>query len=313
MRTTAEVKHRRKFSATSRKLVARCDWRGFSYLFKSHFWKDLWFTINEDHCWGMAAELSYSFLLAFFPFLIFLSSLISLLPLDAGILSLLLDEFRRFLPSQTNQDIRDLIVHLNTWQGGRLALFWVALSLWVASIGLNGLAAVLNRAYGARERRSFLKVRILAMGVTLAMSFFILLAGILLFFGDELNRFIVGFAPGRSILIGWIMKGIYTLIRWGLIFSILNLGLQIVYYTLPATRLPWRFFSPGSILTTTGWLLGSLVFTRYINYFADYQRLYGSLASLIILMFWFYYSSLFLLLGGEIDSEIFRHRAGSVD
>ena len=289
--------------------IRSVDWRGFAYLLKPRFWSEFWTTINEDHVWGMSAELSYSFLLAFFPFLIFLASIIGLTSIDPRILALILDDFRHFMPNQTNQEIQELLAQLKIWQGGQMALLWILLALWIASLGLNGLAAVLNRAYGVREKRSFWWVRGLALVVTVAMSFFIVLAGALLFFGDEFNRVVAGLAPGDSALAAGLLQFLYTLIRWSLIFCLLNLGLQMIYYALPATRLPWRFFSPGSILTTTGWLLGSLVLAIYIYRFADYQRLYGSLASLVILLIWFYYASLLLLLGGEIDSEIHRLRA----
>ena len=286
-------------------MMASGDWKGFSYFLRPRFWGELWTTINEDHVWGMSAELSYSFLLAFFPFLIFLASVVSLSPIDPRILALILDDFRHFMPNQTNLEIQDLLANLKTWQGGQLALLWILLALWVASIGLNGLAAVLNRAYGVKEKRSFGKVRVLALLVTVAMSFFIVLAGGLLLFGDEFNRVVAGWAPDSAFAAG-LLQSLYALIRWTLIFCLLNLGLQMIYYTLPATRFPWRFFSPGSVLTTTGWLLGSLIFAAYIDHFADYQRLYGSLGSLVVLMIWFYCACVLLLLGGEIDSEIHR-------
>ena len=310
MRITADKINLNQAGDSTGRMMSSSDWEGFSYFLRPQFWRELWTTINEDHVWGMAAELSYSFLLAFFPFLIFLASVISLSPIDPRILALILDDFRHFMPNQTNLEIQDLLAHLKTWQGGQLALLWILLALWVASIGLNGLAAVLNRAYGVKEKRSFGRVRGLALLVTVAMSFFIVLAGALLFFGDEFNRVVVGWAPG-SVLAAGLLQFLYALIRWSLIFCLLNLGLQMIYYTLPATRLPWRFFSPGSVLTTTGWFLGSLIFANYIDRFADYQRLYGSLGSLVILMIWFYCASLLLLLGGEIDSEIHRHRTHS--
>jgi membrane protein len=99
------------------------------------------------------------------------------------------------------------------------------------------------------------------------------------------------------------------------IFLLLNIGLQIVYFTLPARRLPWKLISPGSLVATLLWIGASMGFRFYVDGFADYQRVYGSLGALIVLMFWFYISSLLLLVGGEIDSEIYRLRReeGRVD
>ncbi len=153
------------------------------------------------------------------------------------------------------------------------------------------------------------RVRGLSVVVTLKVSIFVILSGLLLFLGDDLSRLTIERLPlaGESLLLP-ILRMIYSGIRWLLILVFLNLGIQIVYFALPARRLPWRLFSPGSVVASLGWLLGSLAFAFYINSFADYQRMYGSLGDLVILMIWFYFSSLFLLVGGEMDSEVFSCR-----
>ena len=93
------------------------------------------------------------------------------------------------------------------------------------------------------------------------------------------------------------------------ITRLLNVGVQIMYYALPARRFPWRLISPGGILATTGSVFGTLIFRRYVNvFFENFEMLWGSLSALIALMVWFYICSFCLLVGGEIDSEIFKMR-----
>jgi membrane protein len=107
------------------------------------------------------------------------------------------------------------------------------------------------------------------------------------------------------------LQTIYSASRWILLFFFLNLGIQIAYCSLPAQRLVWTLVSPGSVIASLCWILGSRAFAFFVNRlvgFETYQQLYGSLATLILLMIWLYLSSFFLLLGGEINSEIFRLR-----
>ncbi len=288
----------------------RLDFRAFRQLTRGSFWSRLWDEINEDHCWGMAAELSYYFLLAFFPFLIFLSALIAAVPLEKDLLYRMLNELNRFLPNRTQLQVSEVVRNFTGWQGTSLAFLWASVALWAASLGLNGMVGVLNRAYRVKDKRSYFWVRGLSIVVTVAVSLFIVISGVLLFFGDDFAKLAIQRIPfpDEIVWLPWAVSFFYSVVRWALIFLFLNLGIQMVYYALPARRLPWRLLSPGSVLVSVGWLLGSLAFSYYVNSFANYQRMYGSLGDLIILMIWFYYSSLFLLVGGEMDSEIFRLR-----
>ncbi|MDA2923413.1 YihY/virulence factor BrkB family protein [Acidobacteria bacterium AH-259-L09] len=290
----------------------RLDLDAFQYLSKGKFWKDLWKEMDGDDCWGTAAQLSYYFLLAFFPFLIFLSALIGLIPLEPGLLEKMLLEMHQFLPERTYTWVRNIAVNLvNSGNTGVLSL-GILLALWWASIAFNGIGGVLNRAYAIRDPRSYFKVRLVAVGVTILVSIFVINSGILLFFGDWLiklllSRITIEPYPSFRAHLGTI----YSASRWILIFLLLNIGIQIVYSALLARRLPWTLLSPGSMIATLGWIVGSRGFAFCVNRFVSYeiyQRLYGSLGTLIVLMIWFYLSSFFLLLGGEINSEIYHVR-----
>ena len=170
----------------------------------------------------------------------------------------------------------------------------------------------LNRALAIQETRSYVKIRLLSVGVTILVSLFVITSGILLFFGDWLIQLFlqrITVAPYPSFQAH--LATIYTATRWILIFVFLNVGMQIVYSFLPAQRLVWTLISPGSVIASLCWILGSRSFAFFVNRFVafeTYQRLYGSLATLILLMLWLYLSSFFLLVGGEINSEIFRLR-----
>ncbi len=292
------------------------DLPAFIYVRKGRFWIDLWYEINRDDCWGLAAQLSYYFLLAFVPFLLFLIAFVSLIPVDPGLQQQLMTTLSRVLPDTAFMLVRGILLGLiNANDSGVLSLGLV-LTLWSASRAFAGMVGVLNRAYEAMETRSFFRVQLLAVGVTMLFSIFVIASAVLLFFGDVFTNLLlsIGIIESSARWQSYI-KGVYWAARWATIFALLNVGIQIAYYTLPAKRMPWRYFSPGSIIATLGWVFASKGFSWYANSLADYQRVYGSLGALIVLMVWFYLSSFFLLIGGEIDSEIYRIRKdlGRVD
>lgn len=277
----------------------KLDLPAFRWLLVGRFWLRLWDEVDRDDCWGMAAQLSYYFLLAFFPLLIFLSALISFLPVVPNVLERLLDDVFLLMPRRSHSFVRGIIDNLLYSRAeGTLTLALLS-ALWFASTAFNGMISLLNRAYQVQEHRSYLRTRSLAIGVTLIVSVFLVLSGVLLFFGDW--------------LIGWAQRNVsavlpYGLIRWVIVFFLLNVGIQIVYYALPAKRLPLKWLSPGSILATLGLIFGSLAFRAYVSHFGDYQRLWGGLSAVIALMLWFYLCSFCLVLGGEVDSEVHKLR-----
>ena len=260
----------------------------------------------------MAARLSFYFLLAFFPFLIFLSALIGFIPLEAGFLNRILLEMHGFLPERTYTWVRDFTIDLVNSQDSGVASVGILLALWWASIAFRGMVGVFNRALAIQETRPYLKVQLVVVGVTILVSLFVVTSGVLLFLGDWLIQLLMQqITVDLYPLFRAHLQTIYAASRWILIFAFLNIGMQIVYSALPARPLPWTLVSPGSAVASLCWICGSRSFAFFVNRFVGYetyQKLYGSLGTLILLMIWLYLSSFFLLLGGEINSEIFRLR-----
>ena len=296
--------------------LIKLDLQAFYYLTKREFWLALWKEISGDDCWGMAARLSFYFLLAFFPFLIFLSALIGFIPIEPGLLDKILVEMNQFLPERTYIWVRAFTLDLISHQNKGVVSMGILLALWWASVGFSGMVGDLNRALAIQETRSYVRIRLLAIGVTILVSLFVIASGILLFFGDWLIQLFlqrITVTPYPSFQAH--LAAIYTVTRWILIFIFLNIGMQIVYSALPARPLPWTLLSPGSAIFSLCWILGSSGFAVFVNRFVDYeiyQELYGSLGTLILLMLWLYLSSFFLLIGGEVNSQVnlFREKLG---
>src|SRR4030042_1015391 len=221
------------------------DLRAFRYLARGRLWLDLWRQINYDDCWGLAAQLSYFFLLAFIPFLIFLLAFVGFLPIDPQLQNQVLTALDRVLPDTASKLISGIVRNLmNSTDSGVLSI-GIVLTLWSASRAFSGMVGVMNRAYEVRDKRSFFKVQLIALGVTVLFSIFVLLSTVLLFFGDALARLLLtkGAFATSSLLQSW-GQAAYWVTRWLVIFALLNIGIQIPYYTLPARRLPWRFITP---------------------------------------------------------------------
>ena len=278
------------------------DFAAFRYFSKTRFWVRIWHEVNEDDCWGMAAQLSYYFLLAFVPFLIFLSALIGFIPYVPDLIGLMLLDFSQVLPEASVQLVTRVIERVIYSQAQGALTFGLVAALWFASSAFNGMISLLNKAYQVRETRSYFATRLVAILVTVVVSIFLIVSGALLFFGDWLIDTLV-----KNL---W-LNTLYTSSRWVVILFLLNFGVQIVYHFLPAQRFPWTLVSPGGFLATTGWVVGSTLFRLWVNRFADLQILWGSLSALIALLAWFYICSFFLLLGGEVDSEIQKIRGES--
>ncbi|HUV12201.1 MAG TPA: YhjD/YihY/BrkB family envelope integrity protein, partial [Acidobacteriota bacterium] len=166
----------------------RVDLGAFRFLIMGKFWTRLWNEINDDNCWGMAAQLSYYFLMAFFPFLIFLSAVIGFIPVGPDVLKQFLAEFNIFMPDKTYDLVNGIVTPLLQSRAEGLLTFGILLSLWFGSLAFNGMISVLNQAYQAKETRSYLHTRSLSIFVTVVVSLFTILSMVLLFFGDWLIR-----------------------------------------------------------------------------------------------------------------------------
>ena len=287
-------------------------WDAFRYLLDSEFWSALWQDFNEDDCFGMAAQLSFFFLLAFFPFLIFLGYMISFAPLDPGLLGKILLEFHQFLPEDTYAAVDKIVFDIISVESSGILSLGIVLAWWWASVGFRAIGRVLNRAHAIKDTRSYWRVQLSAMGVAMLASLFVISSGVLLFFGDwfiEILLSRITIEPYSSFHSH--LRAIYSSSRWVLIFTFLNIGIETIYFAAPARWLPWSFLSPGGFIATLGCVLGSRIFAIYVNqmaHYQTYQKLYGSLATLILLMIWFYISSVFLLIGGEINSTVHLSR-----
>jgi membrane protein len=263
--------------------------------------REIWLEIYEGTVFTRAAELAYYFLLALFPMLIFLTSLIGFLP-DAqeNIFRALASVMPGDAMKLVHETIRDVVRN----RSGGLISFGALGALWAASGGVSAVMNALNVAYDAKEERSFWKVRLIAIGLTVSLAMLIVGGVILIMFGDRFSEWM---AARLSL-------GVAFTVFWGVVDYLLGLvfvflGLQFIYYFGPNIKQGWRWITPGAVFAVVSLIIASMLLSLYLRYGPSYSATYGSLGAVIVLMLWLYLMGAVVIIGGEINAKI-RKAAG---
>jgi membrane protein len=251
-----------------------------------------------DDCLGKAAQLSYAFLFALFPFLLFLTTLLGYLPLP-NLMEELIALLAAVLPEEVIHLLQDNIRTLVTTQHGGLLSFGIFAALWTAASAIMVMIDTLNRAYGVQEGRPFWHVGGIALLLTLGLPLFLLLSLGLLVFGPQLGGWMAA-----QIGLGALFQVLWYVLRWLVILVLLTVALAPVYSWAPAAAHAWRWVTPGSVFAILATLLTSLGFSYYVTNLGSYEATYGSIGAVIVLLTWMYLTGLFILVGGEINAAI---------
>jgi membrane protein len=252
----------------------------------------------DDDVLGLAAQLAYYFFLALFPALLFLLAVASYLPLTN-----LTDEFARlasrFVSPEVSDLVQDQMRRLANAESGGLLTFGVLGALWSSSAAIVSIVGALNRAYDIEEGRPWWKVRLLAIGLTIGVALFVLMALTLVLAGPALARYL-----GRATGLGAAAEWASLILQWPLALALIATAFSLIYYFAPDVDQDWTWVTPGAIVGTALWLIASLAFRLYISRFTDYNAAYGTIGGVIVLLLWFYVSGIALLAGAELNSEI---------
>lgn len=263
--------------------------------------KRVWNEVQEDNVFGRAAELSYYFLLALFPLLIFLTSAIGLiLGSGTGTRHALFDYLGRIVPPSAFQLIDATMWEVSTASSGGKLSFGILAALWAASNGMGAITETLNVAYDVTETRPWWKTRLVAVSLTIALSVLIIGSLVLVIAGGRIADGLAGtFGLGAAFAIAW------KIIQWPIVLACLILAFALIYYFAPDIRdQAWKWLTPGAVIGVVLWLAVSFALRIYLGYFDSYSKTYGSLGAVIVLMLWLYLTGAAILVGGEVNSEI---------
>ena len=268
-------------------------------------WKELgrrvWSEMQEDEVTGRAAQLSYYFLLALFPALLFLTSLLGYFAGEDSDLRVSLFRYlSAVLPGEATEIISKTVTEVTQNSGGGKLSFGILATVWAASNGMGAISESLNTAYDVKETRPWWRTRLVAVGLTLALSLLIITALVLVLYGHDLAELVAGkFGLGEAFEWAW------KIVQWPVVLAFVMLAFALIYYFAPDLEDPdWKWVTPGSLIAVVLWLIVSFAFKTYLSYFNSYSATYGSLGAVIILMLWFYFTGLAILVGGEVNSEI---------
>lgn len=265
------------------------------------------FTRNlmQDEIVGRANGVAFNFILAIFPAVIFLFTLIpyvsSFVP-EVNTQSIM-DFLAHFLPASMYDVIASTVLDIVSNQRGGLLTFGFLFALYLATNGMMALMRAFNACYKTDDRRGGFKMRMIATFLTLNLAFVLFLAIVLLVVGQLVLNYLLSNLSEFT----WVTDvNVYLLfvLRFIVIFVVFFLAVSTIYYFGPAIHYNWRFFSIGSFLATLVILIISYGFSYYITHFGTYNKVYGSIGVLIALMIWIQLITVVLLIGYELNASI---------
>jgi membrane protein len=265
-------------------------------------WKDIfWRTyqqINDDRLLAVAAGVVFYGLLALFPGITALVSLYGLFA-SPSTMNDHLSSMAGLLPAGGFQIFQDQVNRLSAKGGGTLSfgfIFGLGLALWSANAGMKAIMDALNVVYDEKEKRGFIKLNLVSLAFTLAAIASVLVAiGAVVVLPLLLNY--VGLSNVSEILL--------RIVRWPVLLVLIIIGLAVLYRFGPSRReARWQWLSVGSVFAAVAWLASSALLSWYLANFANYDATYGSLGAAIGLMMWMWISSIVILFGAELNSEI---------
>ena len=262
-------------------------------------------SIVKNDFFGMAAEMGFMLVVGFFPFMLFIMAVFGWMGSKSYIDPILL-ALSNIMPNQATELLETVLNQTMIFGHGELVAWIGIITSLVLSI--NGVAVILkglNRAYKVEETRSFLYTRTLSFLMVFVNIFILFLAINIIIFGKVIIMFLVGNFGLSKI---WA----YTILtlRWPLAFLALYLLAFLSYYILPDLKGNESFKRksalPGTAFFTIFWLAGSWAFSLYVNNLSTYNIVFGTIGAFFILMIWLYYTSILLLIGGEINSRVYN-------
>ena len=254
--------------------------------------------VTDDDAMGLAAQLAYYFFLALFPAILCVIALASFLPLQS-FTDDMVRSLGRFAPPAMLALIKEQMVRLANGNDGGIFTVGLLGALWSSSAAMVSMIDAMNRAYDIEESRPWWKVRLTAILLTVGMAVFIVVAFGLVVAGPQLADFL-GARLGFGVVFVWTWK----VLQWPVAFGLVVTGVGLVYYFAPDADQDFAWITPGALIATILWLIGSLAFRFYVVNFGSYEATYGTVAGVILLMLWFYLSGIVLIVGAEASAEI---------
>lgn len=255
--------------------------------------------VKKDGIFERANSVSFNFTLAIFPAILFLFTLIPYIPIP-DLNNRLMELMAQVMPDSMYEITASTIEDIISIPRSGLLSFGFLFALYMSTTGMSSLMEAFNKSYKTVEKRGFLKTKLIASALTVLMALVLVFTIVFLIVGSQMLRLIMKtgfFAEEYTIYM------INTL-QISSVFLMFLIAISSIYYLAPCIAEKWKFISPGSFFASILCFLASYGFSFYINNFGTYNKLYGSIGTLIALMIWISMLSFIILLGFELNASI---------
>lgn len=243
-----------------------------------------------------SAQMAYYWILAFFPFLIVIMSILSYTSIAE---SEFLSWIAEYVPAAIMPFIENTINQLIQYRSPTLLSFGVVVTIWSASAAVNIVIRGIHTAYSAVDGRAFWIRKLISMFYTLILAVLIAVMIVVLIFGSNIGAYVLNkFIPNDA----WYYGPIWELFRLTAPIAAILLGLYVIYKFIPRRHLKYKNVWPGTVFTSVSWYLFSFLFSIYVTHFSKYNQMYGSIGGIFILIIWLYTTGLLLLVGAEVNA-----------
>jgi membrane protein len=274
------------------------EWRGiFVRAFKGFL---------ADNGTMLASALAYATFFAIPSVLLVVVGVFTLV-VGPGTITAVMAHFSHFMPAQATSLLGGSLRRLDQHPASGVAMTVVGfvLALWATTGAMTAYMTAVNLAYERKDARPFVRKRLVALELVAVIGLAFLLVAVLLIFGPPLERLVAAHAGAASGAVGWI----WWIAQWPILLVGLSAAFSMLLYLGPdVPRARWRFLTPGSILATVVWLVASGGFAVYTSMFGSYNKTWGSLAAVIVMLTWLWLAAVALLLGAELNAEADRTR-----
>jgi membrane protein len=264
--------------------------------------------IGDDRIPSLAAETAYYFFFSLFPLLLFLTPLLGLVGNGQQLMESLIGRLSATMPPDTLSLLRRVLGEIITSSGGAGVMSVGALlAAWSGSNIFGSLMDALNVAYDVSETRPWWKKLALRFGVLLVAGVIVLLATAIFLDGERLAQW-----AGSSLHLGGAAITAWSVMQVVVAIALLVALGAVVYKYLPNVRQSWTHVIVCSALATALWIVATLIFRLYVQHFGSYNKTYGTIGAVIMLLSWMYYTMFVVLVGGELAAEI-HHGTAALD
>ncbi|MEY8001949.1 YihY/virulence factor BrkB family protein [Clostridium sp. Mt-5] len=261
--------------------------------------KELILGFIEDDVLALASQLAYSLIFSFFPFLIFIISFIGYSDVSS---SDILTGLSYILPKNILELIENTVVRITIAKNTQLVYLSLIFTIWASSGGFHAVIKGLNKAYNQKEHRTLFKIYTVSILCTLGITVIMVITILFLVFGGMLGGMLassLGFSKEFNF--------IWDMLRYVIMFVSTVFIFAAVYIYTPSVKLTWKEVIPGAVFSTIGIVVVSVGFAFYVNNFANYSIIYGSIGAAIVLLTWLFILSVITILGGEVNAVLFKH------